>query len=350
MTEEKFGDASSLDALSRRGFIRRSAVAGATVMVFGVAGCGGDDSSGSSASGGGGGGGGGSKGKIAFGQPDRGAAVYPPLIAGAKEEAAKRGYEVVESFSAGSVDKQVAEINTWIAQKLKGIVVLPQDEKAIAPLAAKAKAAGIPFISYSSPVEGAAGIVTFDHKQGAKLVGEDVGKWINETLGGKAEVALLTFDEVETGRQRVRGAEEAMKAVAPGAKVVAEQKAILAPDALKVSQSMLQANPNINVFICIADDGCLGVRQAFSRTKRDPKTVYITGFDGAKPVMERILTGNDAIKSTAALDLKEIGRQAIAVPANAIEGKGETSYNAPYKLVTSETKDLARELIANYGA
>lgn len=332
-------------AVSRRDFISRSAVAGVTVMVFGAAGCGDDDDGG-----GGSGGGGGSKGRIAFGQPDRGSAVYPPLIAGAREEAKRRGYTVVESFSGASVDKQVAEINTWVAQKLKAIVVLPQDEKAIAPLAKRASSAGIPFVSYSSPVAGADGIVTFDHVQGAKLVGEAVGNWINETRGGEAEVALLTFDEVETGRQRVRGAEKRMKEIAPGAKVVAAQKAILSPDALKVSQSMLRANPDINVFICIADDGCLGVRQAFNATKRDPASVYITGFDGAKPVMQRILDGGDPIKSTAALDLKEIGRMAIAVPANLVEKKRPTSYNAPYTLITEQTKAEAREFIANYGA
>jgi hypothetical protein len=37
--------------------------------------------------------------------------------------------------------------------------------------------------------------------------------------------------------------------------------------------------------------------------------------------MEDILKGNDPIKSTAALDLKEIGRQSIEVPANIIEGE-----------------------------
>lgn len=335
---------------TRREFLARSSAAGLSVLVFGAAACGDDDSGGGASSSGGGGGGGGGGGRIAFGQPDRGGAVYPPLIAGAKEEAAKRGYEVVESFSAGSVDKQVAEINTWIAQKLKAIVVLPQDEKAMAPLVARAKKAKIPFVAYSSPVAGADGIVTFDHAQGAELVGQAVGDWINKTQGGKAEVALLTFDEVETGRVRVRNAEKKMKQVAPGAKVVATQKAILSPDALKVSQSMLRAHPDISVFICIADDGCLGVRQAFNATGRDPKSVYITGYDGAKPVMERILAGDDPIKSTAALDLKEIGRMSIAVPANLVEGKKPTSYNAPYKLVTTETKDLARELITNYGA
>ena len=36
---------------------------------------------------------------------------------------------------------------------------------------------------------------------------------------------------------------------------------------LPVAQSMLQANPDLNVIFCIADDGCLGAERAFLQTK-----------------------------------------------------------------------------------
>lgn len=326
--------------IDRRTFLTMAASMAAGLATVGVTGCGGQLASDN----------GGNKGRIAFGQPDRGADVYPPLLAGAKEEAAKRGYEVVESFSDGKVDKQVQEINTWIAQGIDAMTVLPLDPKAIGPLVEKAQAEDIPFVAYSTPLPGADGLVTFDHAQGADLVGEAVGRWINETLDGEAEVALLNFPQVETGRVRINNAEKKMLEVAPNAKVVARQKAILAPEALEASQSILQAHPNVNVFICIADDGCLGARQAFLDTGRPPESVFITGYDGSKQVMQRIIQGNDPIKATAALNLKEIGRQAIGVPANILADEKPTTYNAPYMLVTPETKDLANRLIDNYGA
>jgi hypothetical protein len=38
------------------------------------------------------------------------------------------------------------------------------------------------------------------------MVGEWVGNWIKENAGGKAEIASLTADFHETGRQRIGGA------------------------------------------------------------------------------------------------------------------------------------------------
>ncbi|MCC7022227.1 MAG: hypothetical protein IT338_05345, partial [Thermomicrobiales bacterium] len=67
------------------------------------------------------------KGQIAFGQPDRTADVYKPLIAGAKLEGQARGYEVLESFAEGRADKQIAEINNWIGAGVKGMTILPLD-------------------------------------------------------------------------------------------------------------------------------------------------------------------------------------------------------------------------------
>jgi ABC-type xylose transport system substrate-binding protein len=48
--------------------------------------------------------------------------------------------------------------------------------------------------------------------------------------------------------------------------------------------------------------------------------MYITGYDGSRVAMRRVLTGG-ALRSSIALPLKAIGASAIWVPANLIEGK-----------------------------
>ena len=202
------------------------------------------------------------QGQIAFGQPDRTADVYKPLIAGAKLEGQARGYEVLESFAEGRADKQIAEINNWIGSGVKAMTILPLDEKAMQPAIEKAHEAGIVFVSYSDIIPNADGYTVFDSVQGGEMVGEWVGNWINENLGGEAEIASLTADFHETGRQRIGGAEKKIAELAPNAKVVNRTEAVLAPEAFTATQSILQANPNVNVILCIADDGCLGAAQA----------------------------------------------------------------------------------------
>ena len=287
------------------------------------------------------------QGQIAFGQPDRTADVYKPLIAGAKLEGQVRGYEVLESFAEGRADKQIAEINTWIGSGVKAMTILPLDERAMQPAIEKAHEAGIVFVSYSDIIPNADGYTIFDSRAGAEMVGEWVGNWINETLGGEAEIASLTADFHETGRQRIQGAERKILELAPNAKVVNRTEAVLAPEAFEVTQSILQANPNVNVILCIADDGCLGAVRAFEATDRDPNTMCIVGWDGSREVMTQILAGGP-IRATGALDLLSIGRSAIWVPANILENKEPKNFTHQYELVTADTPELAQRLIDAY--
>jgi len=287
------------------------------------------------------------QGQIAFGQPDRTADVYKPLIAGAKLEGQARGFEVLESFAEGRADKQIGEINNWIAAGVKAMTILPLDEKAMQPAIQKAHDAGIVFVSYSDIIPNADGYTVFDSVQGGEMVGEWVAKWINDNLGGEAEIASLTADFHETGRQRIGGAEKKIAELAPNAKVVNRTEAVLAPEAFTATQSILQANPNVNVILCIADDGCLGAARAFAATDRDPATMCIVGWDGSREVMKQIVAGGP-IRATGALDLLEIGKSAIWVPANILENKEPKDYTSQYVLVTADTPDEAQRLIDAY--
>src|SRR5262249_2533725 len=68
--------------------------------------------------------------RIGVGQPDRTAEFYQGFMNAVKEEAKRLGYEVVESFSGPAPEKQLAELNAWIASGVDGLVVLPQDANA----------------------------------------------------------------------------------------------------------------------------------------------------------------------------------------------------------------------------
>jgi ribose transport system substrate-binding protein len=336
--------------LDRRTLLTRAGSTLGAVSVAGlVAACGS-----SSSSSGSGGSGGGSK-QIAFAQPDTAFAGYPLLLKGVNDYASSHGYSVLQSHANSKLDAQVSEINTWIAQGVGGIIVLPLDNDAMHPLIVKAHQANVKFLDYSdNALPGVDGWVIFNNLQGAKLVGTYVGNWVNKTLGGTAKVALLTHNIQKTGRQRIQGAVAAMQQVAPNAKVVTQHEGVLAADTLPVAQSMLQANPDLNVFICIADDGCLGVERAFSQTNPSAtrtSKMCIVGFDGTMPVFEKIVA-NSAIRATGALDLIKVGSASAEATINAIEGKQPTKISYPYVLCAQTAAGLAQtnKLINRYKA
>lgn len=300
-----------------------------------------------------GGSGGGKSKRVAFAQPDTSGAVYPLLLAGAQKEADARGYTLLQSHANAKLNAQIDELNTWIGQRIGGVIVLPLDNDAMAPLIKRAKRNDVKFLDYSDKaLPGVDGWVIFNNLQGARLVGENVGQWVKKTLGGQAKVALLTHDIQQTGRDRINGAVKAMQQVAPGAKVVAKQEGVLAADTLSVFRSMLQANADLNVVICIADDGCLGTERAFMQTnpsrERQDK-MFMAGFDGSVPVFKKILAGS-VIRATGALDLIGIGGAAIKATINAVEGKKPTQINYPYQLVSQDNPALARKFLARYKA
>ena len=210
------------------------------------------------------------------------------------------------------------------------------------------------FLDYSdNALPGVDGWVIFDNLQGAKLVGDYAGEWVNQNLGGKAEVALLTHQIQLTGKQRIEGSVAALQSVAPGAKVVAQHDGILSPDTFPAFQSMLQAHPNINVAICIADEGCAGIEQAFMGTHPSAeriKDMFICGFDGSGPVIKAIGTGGPIRAAGALVNAVAIGKASIETAANAIEGKTPTKINFPYVLCTVQTTALDQKLLAELHA
>jgi ribose transport system substrate-binding protein len=286
---------------------------------------------------------------IGFSQPDTTASIWQPLMLGAQEAANKAGYLLLESHANSELSLQLAEIEDWIAEGVAAIVVLPLDNNSIEPLITKAHAKGIKMLDYSdNALPHTDGWVIFDNLQGAQLVGAYAGHWVNQTLGGKAQVAMLTHNIQLTGRQRTQGCLAALKKVAPGAKLVAQAEGVLSPQTIGPAQSMLEAHPDINVFICIADEGCDGVLAAFNGTHPSAarqKDMFICGFDGSAPVIQQVIEGTP-VRATGALDAVAIGKACVTGSIAAIEGRSTgRRINFPYVLVDVHTQALGKQLL-----
>ena len=63
-----------------------------------------------------------------------------------KAEAAKLGHQLVYTDAAGSAAKQVADVNSMIAQGVDLIFLAPREEKPLIPAVMAAKRAGIPVV------------------------------------------------------------------------------------------------------------------------------------------------------------------------------------------------------------
>lgn len=288
--------------------------------------------------------------RLAFGHPHAEGAFYAVVQAGAVAQAKALGYELLQSRANGELDKQVAEIDTWIAQKVTAMTILALDVNSMAPLVTKARNAGIPFVTYAQRVEGADGSVLFDDAGGATKVGEVAADWIKTKLGGNAKVAFMGDYTIQNNQIRLNGAKSALTKALPNAEIVFEGKGLLAPDALKTTQTLLQKHRDLKVVICGADDGALGASQAFATAGVDVSDVFVAGYDGSKPALAKAISGTDPLRLVAALPLYEIGQQVVTVPDNLVKKSGPKDYNAPYTLVTVDNKAEGQRLIDAFTA
>src|SRR5947207_8243407 len=91
--------------------------------------------------------------KVGFAQTESNNPWRLAQTASMQDEAKKLGYQLVYTDAAGSAAKQVADVNSMIAQGVDLIFLPPREEKPLIPAIMNAKNAGIPVILVDRDVD-----------------------------------------------------------------------------------------------------------------------------------------------------------------------------------------------------
>lgn len=280
--------------------------------------------------------------------PHAGQPIVEKILNFAKDKGATMGYSIVVDDPGDDLTKQVGNLDTWIdGHAVDAIVaVVPNSPEVFNNIAKRARAAGIPWITYAASIDQESTFLSWDHKAGGRMVGEAAAKWINATQGGKAKVAILGFEQGEWSRQRRAGIEEALKAGAPGAEIVAQQDALQPSEGAAVTDSILQAHPDLNVVLAVVPGGGEGAYQAFlnaGKAKDDP-SIFIGDVDGSARSL-KLIQEKTIYRAAAALDLKGIGE---AIPEIASKLSGDQKMDGvliPYVAITTDNSGDAQRFI-----
>jgi ribose transport system substrate-binding protein len=254
----------------------------------------------------------------------------------AKAKATEMGYELVVHDPGSDMNKQINTIKTWIEQKVAVIVCNVPNPAAFETLAKQAREAGIYWITYGDRIKNQDATVGYDQYNDGRKLGEYAGKWINENLGGKAQVAVLGFTLMIWGQARTKGIEEGLMSTAPNATIVAKQNAITPTEGLDMTRTILQAHPDINVIVGVEDPATEGAYKAWVASGRDPKQkgVFIGGMDGTAPALKLLKEGDNVYQASMAIPLKLVG-DAIVQTADELIKNGKAPDNiVPLELVT----------------
>ena len=214
-----------------------------------------------------------------------------------QDEAAKLGYQLVYTDAAGSAAKQVADVNSMIAQGVDLIFLAPREEKPLIPAVMAAKKAGIPVILLDRNVDQSLAKAGEDYVTfiGSDFIqeGQRMAEWLVKNANGKTKIIEL---EGTTGsspaNDRKKGFDEAINA-AGGFEIVASQSGDFARDkGRQVAESLLQAHPDANVIYAHNDEMAMGAIAALEAAGKKPGTdVIVLSIDGGKEAVQAVVDG-----------------------------------------------------------
>jgi L-arabinose transport system substrate-binding protein len=216
----------------------------------------------------------------------------------AEEAGAKDGFELVK-IGAPDGEKALAAIDNLAAGGAKGFVICTPDVKLGPAIAAKAKSNNLKFITVDDQFVGADGKYMTDvHHLGisARKIGEDVGKTLYDQMTKRSwkpedsAVCAVTFDELETARDRTDGAHDALTSAGfPAARIFpAPQKTSDVPGAFDAVNILLTQHPDVKHWLIYGmnDSAVMGAVRAMEGRQLGPDSVCGVGINGTDCITE----------------------------------------------------------------
>ncbi|MFI0848025.1 ABC transporter substrate-binding protein [Mesorhizobium sp. IMUNJ 23232] len=214
-----------------------------------------------------------------------------------QDKAAELGYQLVYTDAAGSAAKQVADVNSMIAQGVDLIFLAPREEKPLIPAVMAAKKAGIPVILLDRNVDQSLAKAGEDYVTfiGSDFIdeGKRIAEWLAKNANGKSKIIEL---EGTTGsspaNDRKKGFDEAITA-AGGFTILASQSGDFARDkGRQVAESLLQAHPDADIIYAHNDEMAMGAIAALEAAGKKPGTdVIVLSIDGGKEAVQAVVDG-----------------------------------------------------------
>jgi ribose transport system substrate-binding protein len=262
---------------------------------------------------------------------------FSSLAKGATDEARKLGgpdVKVTVLAHNWDVSKQVSQIENFIASKVDMIVVDPADPKALTPVLAKARAAGITVVALDDASEGVQYTIMAD----SVAAGRNSCEYLARQIGNKGNVILISGPPVTTVFDRINGCKEAL-AKHPDIKILSDDQDAKGTreGALQVTQDLLTRFPKVDAIYNINDQCAIGSLLAVKQARRTG--IILTSVDGSPEAVSEIKKPNSIFVASSAQDPNEMGKNAIEVGYGIMNGKvpAQTLVLMPTPVVTKET-------------
>jgi len=262
------------------------------------------------------------------------ALFFNQMNAGAQAAAKAAGAELV-IFNANDVPaNQNNAIETYIQQKVHGIIVVAIDVNGVVPAVAAAAAAGIPVVAVDAilppgPQKAQIGV---DNAKAGQAIGEYFVDYVQKSAGGKAKIGIVGALNSFIQNIRQKGFEDVVKGK-PGitiAQVVDGRN--IQDNAMTAAETLLTGNPDLTALYATGEPALLGAIAAVESQGKQ-NSVKVFGWD----LTAQAIKGIDAGYVVAVVQQDPSGEGSAALNALVALNKGQTVekiINVPITIVT----------------
>ena len=268
------------------------------------------------------------------------------ILFGMRDAATKNGAELLEANSDGKPDKEVQLINTYIANNVDAIVISPLSTKASVSALTRAHEKGIAIITYNTTVESdvPASFIDSDQSDLGASTGRAARAYVERKLGGKAQIALISgrSQVPEQNNMRIGGFQSEITKL-PGVRIVADQDAWLAEQAVKKVGDILTANPSVDIIWAANEGGTVGAVMAVKNAGKAGK-IAVFGTDNSEQLSNFLLDDDHILQAVTGQRPFDIGSKAVEAAINVLKGQQvEKRVSLPGVLLSRDKPEEVRQ-------
>jgi ribose transport system substrate-binding protein len=203
-----------------------------------------------------------------------------------------RGFEYVETTYGSDVAQNIDQLAQLQQRGIGAIILQPQDAAGQAETLRGFIEDGIAVI-YQVTAPSIIQIAADQHAIGYTQ-GVEAAKWIEENLGGEAQVIIFNSDQISQSlAPRAQGRIDGLATGGPGIEVVANQpiQMLTADEGSTLAGTLIQAHPDANVWLG-DDDTIIGVQATLLANGAQPTDpIYLSGVNGQSNALEEVKKG-----------------------------------------------------------
>jgi inositol transport system substrate-binding protein len=256
------------------------------------------------------------------------------MIHQAMEAKAKElGVKLIVNDAQRSAERQVQQVESFIAQRVDTIILNPCEVEASSPAVDKALAAGIPIVNVNSETKSAPTAFVGSRDEESGRIAMD---YIAKRLNGQGNVVMMHgFMGQAAQIKRDQGAREIL-AKQPGLKLLADQTGEWdRAKAMSLMENWIQSlGPKINAVFAQNDEMAMGALLALEQAKMKDK-VIVAGVDAIADALQAVKVGR--LDATVFQDARGQGSGAVEVAVKIVKKQPyEKQVFIPFQLVTKE--------------